>query len=370
MQQKTEAQGTLVNGGQVSSNEHKTGWSSYGGQAATSLDNRFQTKYATPNQQRGQINTVPQRTAGYMANAGPQRLTYLPNTSPYARTMQGQKVTTVAGQRTQSYGYTASRRRPPAIPVRSQVAANHALRAQPLVPAQHLLAGAPHRSNIQGPFYTTVTFTYPNQYGGYYRPQAVKSAKPLQGNAYGQLTRQRNQFHQQARALIPGRIPLAQPYNRYPYPASPASVLGQTRGAIQPHFPYQRPSVVVSRARMPAFPRVVNSPPNPASFPGQVYYRNAIPPQQASFTRNAHGSIHSYGYPLTQRTRVGRASINRKPQPRTLLTSLTAAAARLVVPARPEAYDNSATAESVWTSSAPQRSAHAVRRSNAHPRNA
>lgn len=55
--------------------------------------------------------------------------------------MQGQKVTTVAGQRTQSYGYTASRRRPPAIPVRSQVAANQALRAQPLVPAQHLLAG-------------------------------------------------------------------------------------------------------------------------------------------------------------------------------------------------------------------------------------
>ena len=75
LQQKTEAQGTLVNGGQVSSNQHKTGWSSYGGQAATSLGNKFQTKYATPNQQRGQVNTVPQRTPGYMTNAAPQRLT-------------------------------------------------------------------------------------------------------------------------------------------------------------------------------------------------------------------------------------------------------------------------------------------------------
>lgn len=60
--------------------------------------------------------------------------------------MQGQKTTngySVAGQRTQSYGYTASRRRPPAIPVRSRVATGQALRSRPLVTAQRLLAGMP-----------------------------------------------------------------------------------------------------------------------------------------------------------------------------------------------------------------------------------
>ena len=57
--------------------------------------------------------------------------------------MQGRKTTSgysVAGQRTQSYGYTASRRRPPAIPVRSRIATNQALRPQPLLMAQHLTA--------------------------------------------------------------------------------------------------------------------------------------------------------------------------------------------------------------------------------------
>lgn len=66
------------------------------------------------------------------------------NTSPFSRSMQGQKTTngySVAGQRTQSYGYTASRRRPPAIPVRSRVANGQAIRSQPLVTAQRLLAG-------------------------------------------------------------------------------------------------------------------------------------------------------------------------------------------------------------------------------------
>lgn len=66
------------------------------------------------------------------------------NTSPYARFMQGQKATnaySVAGQRAPSYGHTASRRRPPAIPVRSRVATGQTLRPQPLVTAHHLLAG-------------------------------------------------------------------------------------------------------------------------------------------------------------------------------------------------------------------------------------
>lgn len=203
-----------------------------------------------------------------------------------------------------------------------------------------------------------------------------KSAEPLQEKAYGQPKRQRDQFHQQARALIPSRVPVVQPYNRYPYP-SPVSYPGQVRAAIQPHFPYQRPNPIVSRARMPArslspywpaFKRVVTSPPNPASLPGQVYYRTAIPQQQANFARTAHGPMRNYGYHGYPQARVGRAVINRKPQPRTLMTSLTAAAARLVVPARTEAYEKSATAESVWSAAAPQRGAHVVR-SNTHPGN-
>ena len=57
--------------------------------------------------------------------------------------MQDQRATnaySLAGQRAPPYGYTASRRRPPAIPVRSQVA-TQTLRPQPLVTAHHLLAG-------------------------------------------------------------------------------------------------------------------------------------------------------------------------------------------------------------------------------------
>ena len=236
-----------------------------------------------------------------------------------------------------------------------------------------LIAGSPQRSNIQGPFYTTMTVTGSNQHRGYFaNAHGVpvvkgKSSEPLQEKAYGQLKRQQDQFHQQARALIPGRAPVMQPYYRYPNPP-PASLPGQVRAAIQPHFLYQRPNFVVSRARMPALRRIVTSPPNPASLPGQVYYRNAIPQRQASFTRLAHAPIVSYGYPQIKQARIGRAVNNRKPQPRTLVTSLTAAAARLVVPARPEPYDNSVTAESVWPAAAPPKGAHAVR-SNTHPGN-
>jgi len=66
------------------------------------------------------------------------------NTSPYARFIQGQKATTaysLAGQQAPPYSYTASSRRPPAIPVRSRVATGQTLRPQPLVTAHNLLAG-------------------------------------------------------------------------------------------------------------------------------------------------------------------------------------------------------------------------------------
>ena len=59
--------------------------------------------------------------------------------------MQNQKATNaylLAGQLEPPYGYTASRRRPPAIPVRSRVATGQTLRPQPaLVTDHHLLAG-------------------------------------------------------------------------------------------------------------------------------------------------------------------------------------------------------------------------------------
>lgn len=213
----------------------------------------------------------------------------------------------------------------------------------------------------------------PNQYWSYFAntlgvPIAKgKTSEPLQEKAYRQLKRQQDQFHQQARALIPGRVPVIQPYYRYPNPP-PASLPGQVRAAIQSHFLYQRPNFVVSRARMPTVRRIVTSPPNSASLSGQVYYRNAIPQRQASFTRLAHCPIGSYGYPQIKQVRIGRAENNRKPQLRTLLTSLTAAAARLVVPARPEPYDNSATAESVWPAAAPRKGAHTVR-PNTYPGN-
>lgn len=322
-QKKKEAQGHGVNEGQLPINGRK--------KVSYDASSNLQSHYAATNQQGLQKFTVPQQTAGYMSNGGLQSVKYSPNISFHSRTMHGsQRKTTgysVAGQRTQSYGDGVSSRRPPAIPVRSQVSASQGLPVQSL-PAQNLIHGVPHRSNIQGPFYTTFTFTFPNSYRDYYRSKGIKSTEPLQGNAYGQLQRQRNHFHQQVRALIPRRVPLAQPYNRYPYPASLAGVPGQTRGAIQSHFQFNPHSVAVSRARFPVFPRVVNTPPNAASFPGQVYYRNTIPKQQASFARNAPGSFHTYSYPLLQRAQVGRAVISRKPQPQIPMSSLTAAAAR------------------------------------------
>lgn len=210
----------------------------------------------------------------------------------------------------------------------------------------------------------------PDQYGSYLVdahgiPVADgKSPEPLQEKPYGQLKRQRDQFHQQTRGVIPGKVPIRS-YNRYPYPPPPANFPGQVRDSIQRHYPYQSASLLASRARMPALQRPVVSPPNPASFAGQIYYRHAIPHQQTGLAFTAH-IMRSHGYPVAMQPRVGRAMINRKPQPRNILTSLTAAAARLVVPARPEAYENSATAESIWSTSAPQRGAHVVR-SNTHP---
>lgn len=228
----------------------------------------------------------------------------------------------------------------------------------------YLGAGKPQRSNIQGPSYTTMTAMGPNQYRSYF--VKGKSSEPFQQKAYGQLKRQRDQFHEQTRALIPGRAPAIQPYYRYPNPL-PASLPGQVRASVQPHFSYQRPNFAFSRARMPELRRIVTSSPNPSRLPGQAYYRNAIPQRQASFRRLAHAPTGNYGYPQIKQARIGRAVNNRKPQPQTLLTSLTAAATRLVVPDRPEPYDMS-WAESVWTAAAPRKGAHAVR-STAHPGN-
>ncbi|XP_022790204.1 uncharacterized protein LOC111329704 isoform X1 [Stylophora pistillata] len=323
LQKKTEALGHGVNEGQTSINGRKK--DSY-----ASISN-LQRQFAASNRQGLQTITVPQQKTGYLANPGLQNVKYSPNVSSYSRSTYGnQRKTTgysVAGQRAQLYGDAASSRRPPAIPVRSQVSASQGLRTQSLRP-QNLIHGAPHRSNIQGPFYTTFTFTFPNSYQDYYRAKGIKSAEPLQENAYGQPQRQRNHFHQQVRALIPGRVPLAQPYNRYPYPASPAGVPGQTRGVIYSRFQYNPHSVAVSRARFPVFPRVVNTPPKAASFSGQVYYRNTIPNQQAGFSRNAQGSFHTYNYPLVQRPQVGRAVISRKPQPQIPMSALMAAGAK------------------------------------------
>ena len=58
--------------------------------------------------------------------------------------MQGQKATNgypVTGQQMHSYGNTASRRRPPAIPVRSQVTDNNVLRPQQPVATAQRFAG-------------------------------------------------------------------------------------------------------------------------------------------------------------------------------------------------------------------------------------
>ena len=61
--------------------------------------------------------------------------------------MKVQKATnahSLASQRAPPYGYTASRRRPPAIPVRSRVATGKILTPQPaLVTGHHLLTGVP-----------------------------------------------------------------------------------------------------------------------------------------------------------------------------------------------------------------------------------
>ena len=59
--------------------------------------------------------------------------------------MKVQKATnaySLASQRAPPYGYTASRRRPPAIPVRSRVVTGQTLTPQPaLVTGHHLLTG-------------------------------------------------------------------------------------------------------------------------------------------------------------------------------------------------------------------------------------
>ena len=219
------------------------------------------------------------------------------------------------------------------------------------------LVGGLHRSNIQTPYYLTTPIIGPNQYGSYFFdthgiPVAdEKSAKPLQEKAYGQPKRQREQFHQQTRGLIPGRISV-RAYSRYPYPPPPANFPGTRRAAIQPHFPYRHANTLASRARMPV-------PIGSSSLSSQVYYRHLIPQRQANLAFTAR-MMRDHGYPLVTQKPAVHALINRKPQPRNFLTSLTPAAARLVAPAGSQAYRNLEAAESVWSLSAPQPVAHAV----------
>ena len=154
-------------------------------------------------------------------------------------------------------------------------------------------------------------------------------------------------------------------FNRYSYPPPPMNFPDQVRAAIQPHFPRQRASLLASHARhMPVLQNPVVSSP---SFSRQVYHRNLIPQGQAGLAFTTQ-MMRNHGYPVVTQAPVNRAMITRKPQTRNVLASLTAAAARLVVPARSEAYENSATAESIWSPSTPQLRAHAVR-SNTHQGN-
>ncbi|XP_068762547.1 uncharacterized protein [Montipora capricornis] len=259
------------------------------------------------------------------------------------------------------YGHTATSMHPSAISdLRSQVSPNKMLtmqhQQQKHTPSSQRFVGGLHRSNVQSPYYFTYQFN-PNQYDSYYigvnsipEKSDKKSPEHLQEKPYGQPKRPRDQFHQQTRGLIPGRVPV-RAYSRYP---ETANFIGKVTAGISPPFPNQR----VSRVRLPlSLPQVTPS----SSFARTAYYRNVIPQarQQAglAFTRKM---MRDYGYPVVSQAPVGRALINRKPQPRNLLTSLTATAARLVVPARAEAFKNSAVAESVWSSFAPQPKAHAV----------
>lgn len=210
--------------------------------------------------------------------------------------------------------------------------------------------------------FITTTFFDPSQYPSYDvnahgTPVADgKSPEPLQEKPYGQPKRPRDQFHQQTRGRIPGGVPV-RALNRYPYLPPSANFPGQARAAVQPHFPYHRTSLLASHARRTSVLQhpVVSSP----SYSRQVYYRNLIPQRQVGLTFTSQ-MMRNHGYPVVTQAPVSRAMITRKPQTRNVLASLTAAAARLVVPARSEAYENSAAAESVWSSPAPQLRAHAV----------
>lgn len=185
-------------------------------------------------------------------------------------------------------------------------------------------AGGLHRSNIQSPYYFTYQYT-PNQYGSFYvnvnRAPAIsdgKSLEPLQEKPYGQPKRPRDEFHQQTRGLIPGRV-------------SSTAYVRQDSVANSPEFSNLR----LSRARLPQWKHLVISSP---SYSSEAYNRNVIPQQQSQQSGLAFTirRMRDYGYSLSQAP-VARGLIGRKLQLRNALTSLTAAAAataRPVVPAR------------------------------------
>ena len=153
-----------------------------------------------------------------------------------------------------------------------------------------------------------------------------KSLETLQEKPYGQPKRPRDEFHHQIRGLIPGRVS-STAYSRYPSLSS--SAIGQDSVVISPEFSKLQPS----RARLPHLQHLAISSP---SFSSEAYNRNVIRQKQSQQSGLAFAirRMRDYGYPLSQAP-VARGLIEHKPQPRSALTSLTAAAAtaRPLVPA-------------------------------------
>ena len=227
-----------------------------------------------------------------------------------------------------------------------------------------ILVGAPHRSSIQSPLYTSMTAASSYPYETYYISQHGfpdtngKSAGPPQEGPYGQPRRQREQFHQQTRTHIPGRAALTT-VQRFPVSRFPS----QSRSAIQDHLSYKQVTTSFgSRARVPIIQRpLMSSQYAGANLAQQAYYRSAIRQQQPAFARTAPAQIQGYDYPLLQQTRLARAVMSRKPHPRTILTPLTVAVARPAVPSQPQTPDETyagATTKPVWSTSTVRSGTH------------
>jgi len=284
-------------------------------------------KYATP------VNRLKMKTA-YISS---QKTPYFAKAKTKYQTAKMFPLTDFGETSSEKHlmynGHEATSIRSPAIPVRSGITPNPFLIMQQHYTAssRHFVGGL-HRSNIQSPYYFTYQYT-PNRYDRFYmnvnRAPAIrngKSLETLQEKPYGQPKRPRDEFHQRIRGLIPGRVS-STAYSRYP--SLTRSAIGQDSVAISPEFSKLQPS----RARLPHLKHLAISSP---SFSSEAYNRNVIRQKQSqqSGLAFAIGRMRDYGYLLSQAP-VARGLIERKPQPRNALTSLTAAAAtaRPLVPA-------------------------------------